>query len=51
MDSAFCGLHNDKYIKFQSIGNCRLRALVESLKVLEKFKIGERKVHIIAMIG
>ena len=24
---AFCGLHNDKYIKFQPYNNCRLRAI------------------------
>jgi hypothetical protein len=35
MDSAFCGLHNDKYIKFQSIGNCRLSCLyIEKMELL-----------------
>jgi hypothetical protein len=29
----------------------RFRALIESLKVLEKFRISERKVQIIVMMG
>jgi len=50
MDSAYCGLHNDKYTKYSSRENCVNRALTESLKVLEKFRISERKVQIIAMM-
>jgi hypothetical protein len=33
------------------LGASELRALTESLKVLEKVKISERKVQIIAMMG
>ena len=36
---------------FYALQYDRFRALTESLKVLEKFRISERKVQIIAMIG
>ena len=49
--NAFCGLHNDKYTKIFPHKKFRFRALIESLKVLEKFKISERNVQIITMIG
>jgi hypothetical protein len=39
MDSAFCGLHNDKYIKFQSIGNCKLRACMQNSESSFFFRI------------
>ena len=45
MVSAYCGLHNDKYTKYSPHKKCVNRALTESLKVLEKFKISERKVN------
>ncbi len=51
MDSAYCGLHNDKYTKYSSRENCVNRAFIESLEMLEEFRICERKVQIIAMIG
>jgi hypothetical protein len=40
-----------KYTLFSANIFVRLRALTESLKVLKKFGISERKVQIIVMIG
>jgi hypothetical protein len=51
MDTAFCGLHNDKYTKNSPHKNCVNRACIESLTAREKFRISERKVQIIAMMG
>jgi hypothetical protein len=50
-DFSDCGLHNGKYTLKQLIEICGLRALTESLKVLEKVKISERKVQITVMMG
>ncbi len=40
-----------KYTLFWALNYWGLRALTDSLEVLEKFRISERKVQIIAMIG
>jgi hypothetical protein len=45
LTNAVCGLHNGKYTKYQPIGNCGLRACIESLMTREKFGISERKVY------
>ncbi len=42
---------HDKSKLFLAVFFDTYRALTESLKVLEKFRISERKVQIIAMIG
>jgi hypothetical protein len=34
MAKAFCGLHNDKYTKFQPCENCGLRAYIANSQIL-----------------
>ncbi len=51
MDSAYCGLHNDKYTNYSPYKNCVFRALVKLWSMLEKYRISERNVYFLKRMG